>query len=710
MIPDLKRLPSPITNLDTREPKKRCVQELNKQPVDLSFAINLINQWNFAAKNNINTSLRLKLCKNTLDTSEKLKQLKISCSIEQMGELCISILNKFNSFSTDDLRTLGEWIASNSSYAIDECGAYNYFTKFIQIFRDILSAPEVNNYIKKRQKIDLKYAEITETAITTINANRTGFPYDKDVINLININFDRRFQERDREAYLALTSTSRHHYNIRRSNLVDELHNSQHFRKYHLEELIKLLGEFSCKVRKISLKGFFFKKEDMRRVHIYFPFLESLSIKTRVNAGLNGLDKLSNLIDLDLDSSTIDSLDFLKSLSLKTLNLSHCTQIKNFKILESCVSLTSLDLSFTSIENLDFLKNLSSLKKLKIDKCEHLQIKEEHPNILSLDLRASKISVDILRYFPNLTALDLSLCLIDNIQNLKKYFKFGKVIYPNGNEFEGAFFENYKEGVLNCPAFKMEGRFLNEINGKENFFFQEDTLQGRGACTLPNGTRYEGEFINGKLVGETKILYTSGSIYVGPVLNKSRHGRGVHTLSNGTRYEGDFIDDKLVGVVKINYRDGSIYVGSVLCHIEIEYLNGMLIRDGSLNVIRQGQGGYTLPNGMCYEGEFVNDKLVGEVKIIYPSGTIYVGMIFKGLPHGKGTYFSFEGGRYEAEFINGKMVGEAKIKYPDESIYIGTVLNGLRHGRGVYIYANGDRYEGEFIKGSPANKVTDFSE
>lgn len=641
--------PSSSTDLNPRPTKKPCVQEVI-QPVSMTFVIDLINQWDFAAKNNVNTDLRLKLCNNTFDATAKLIQIESSSSIEEKGDLCIYALNKFNSLSSDNREILGQWIGNHSSYT--DNGAYHDFSKFIKIFINILRNPDVNQYIKWKQNIKSKYAQITETAKTTIYANGKGFPCDIDIVNLIN-------NELDDESSQALTSTSRNHYNIRRSNLINDLYINRNYREYQLSELTMLLGDFTSKVRKISLKRFTTGQIDL--IASFFPALESLSIKARENAALVGIEKLSKLTNLNLGNSKIDSLDFLKPLtltSLSTLSLCNCKQIKSFDTLASCQGLTALDLSSTSIKNLDFLTKLSSLKEINISDCNKLNlsnIKEKYTNIHTLDLGGNNVSLPILDYFPNLTTLSLRFSDIDNPHDLYKYFKFGKVTYPNGDIFQGNLYENYKEGVLTNHFNKIEGKILNKLNEVglshiRNSYFK--SLHGRGVWSTHHGFRYEGEFVNGTIMGEAKIIYPDGSLYIGSTLDHLRHGKGVFTSFDGTRYEGEFDRGNPVGEVKINYPDGNLYIGSLII---ISYSSPFPKYN------RHGKGAYTLANGTRYEGEFLNDKLVGEAKINYPDGSIYVGSVLNGKPHGRGVYIYSNGDRYEGEFIDGKRVDHLEI-------------------------------------------------
>lgn len=162
-VPNLKRPLSPLPSFDITRIKKPRLENMN-------FVTDLIDQWNYAANNHIVCEHLIKLFRNTTNVTEKLKQIEESSSNEEKGNLCIAVLNKFNSLPNNALRAMGAWIGSSNSHIDDNTGAYYHFNKFIKIFKIIFRTPKVYKYVGKRQEIDLKYAQITEMAKLTLNS------------------------------------------------------------------------------------------------------------------------------------------------------------------------------------------------------------------------------------------------------------------------------------------------------------------------------------------------------------------------------------------------------------------------------------------------------------------------------------------------------------------------------------------------------------
>ena len=148
-----------------------------------------------------------------------------------------------------------------------------------------------------------------------------------------------------------------------------------------------------------------------------------------------------------------------------------------------------------------------------------------------------------------------------------------------------------------------------------------------GKLTLPDGSVYEGELVNGK-----------------------PHGKGKKTFSSGGYYEGDFVDGKWHGKGKVAWVEGDIYEG--------DWLEGK----------KHGKGKLTLANGEVYEGDFVENKQHGKGKKTYPEGSIYEGDWLEGKKHGKGKLTLANGEVYEGDFVEDKQHGKGKKTYPDGKV------------------------------------------
>jgi hypothetical protein len=78
-------------------------------------------------------------------------------------------------------------------------------------------------------------------------------------------------------------------------------------------------------------------------------------------------------------------------------------------------------------------------------------------------------------------------------------------------------------------------------------------LQGKGTSTFADGSKYVGEFKNGKLLNEQGTLtLADGAKYVGEWKNGKRNGQGTITYPNGEKRVGEFKDGKYVGKLRVS--------------------------------------------------------------------------------------------------------------------------------------------------------------
>ena len=81
--------------------------------------------------------------------------------------------------------------------------------------------------------------------------------------------------------------------------------------------------------------------------------------------------------------------------------------------------------------------------------------------------------------------------------------------------------------------------------------YGDDIANGRGIMTWPNGARYEGAFVSGKMHGKGIMTWGAGSYkgdrYEGDFVDGKRTGKGLYLSANGNRFEGDFVDGKYIG-------------------------------------------------------------------------------------------------------------------------------------------------------------------
>lgn len=96
-----------------------------------------------------------------------------------------------------------------------------------------------------------------------------------------------------------------------------------------------------------------------------------------------------------------------------------------------------------------------------------------------------------------------------------------------------------------------------------------DCTNGKGTFVWPSGSRYEGQWKNGK-----------------------RNGHGIFTSAQGETYEGEFKDDKFHGTGTYRFKNGDLYSG--------QWRNGK----------QEGHGVHISSDGERFEGTFRDGILV----------------------------------------------------------------------------------------------------
>ncbi|XP_070812380.1 MORN repeat-containing protein 1 [Pituophis catenifer annectens] len=187
---------------------------------------------------------------------------------------------------------------------------------------------------------------------------------------------------------------------------------------------------------------------------------------------------------------------------------------------------------------------------------------------------------------------------------------YGRYIYPNS-------------------FFKYEGQWKK---GKKH---------GHGKLLLKDGSYYEGEFVDGEIVGHGLRYWAStGNTYSGQFLFGELHGHGVFHYGNGCRYEGEFSYGMREGHGSLTEKDGETYQGSF--HDNKKHGGGKMtfpngdkfVGDWILDQ-RQGHGVLQCSDGTVYEGQWRNDMFNGQGCMIHCSGVIYDGLWHNGSPLGQ---------------------------------------------------------------------------
>ncbi|HEX2197302.1 MAG TPA: C13 family peptidase, partial [Burkholderiales bacterium] len=194
-----------------------------------------------------------------------------------------------------------------------------------------------------------------------------------------------------------------------------------------------------------------------------------------------------------------------------------------------------------------------------------------------------------------------------------------------------------------------------------------------------------------------------GGRYYGPLVGGKLHGRGRIEWGNGARYEGDFADGLMTGRGRMQFADGAVYEGDIRGGLswgkgEVRYPDGRKYTGDFVRDAFQGKGRLEHPDGDVFEGQFQENELTGQGRYTRKDKATYEGSFRRWKFHGPGRYTDSAGTVYEGDFVDGALQGAGKVTSA-ASTYEGELKHWQFNGRGVLRHANGDVYEGGFEYG-----------
>lgn len=123
---------------------------------------------------------------------------------------------------------------------------------------------------------------------------------------------------------------------------------------------------------------------------------------------------------------------------------------------------------------------------------------------------------------------------------------------------------------------------------------KDKVRNGVDKYTWPNGTNYDGEWVNNKISGKGSIEYKNGDKYIGSFKDNKKSGKGTYIWANSEIYIGNWVGDKMSGEGSYKYKNGDAYKGS--------WSNNKM----------HGNGIYTLKGGKSIKGLWSNNKFTGK--------------------------------------------------------------------------------------------------
>jgi hypothetical protein len=186
------------------------------------------------------------------------------------------------------------------------------------------------------------------------------------------------------------------------------------------------------------------------------------------------------------------------------------------------------------------------------------------------------------------------------VNDFKHGVGFSRV--TQGYTYIGEWFCNSKQGYGICD-------WKISQNGARDWYrgnFKSDLMHGYGEYFYSDGTKYFGEWNEGKKQGKGTMYYIDGHVYTGSFHSDRRNGHGETTYENGEKYIGSFENDKRHGIGTLFRNNGRIYHGN----FNYGAMTGMF----RVTLRRNG-------NNEEWSGPIVNEQLNGR-------GTIRIGMVF----------------------------------------------------------------------------------
>ncbi|MBK7870975.1 MAG: caspase family protein [Saprospiraceae bacterium] len=159
---------------------------------------------------------------------------------------------------------------------------------------------------------------------------------------------------------------------------------------------------------------------------------------------------------------------------------------------------------------------------------------------------------------------------------------------------------------------------------------------GQGIFAYPNGSKYEGQFRNGKPEGIGTFFYINNDRYQGSFKSGFPHGNGILYKADGQTKKG-------------LWRDGE-YIGETMA---VQPTRTGCISGNCTN----GTGTYTFKNGATYSGPFLNNLPHGKGIVEYTNGERYEGEIAAGSFNGFGILYLEDGGKVSGYWRDGAYQG-----------------------------------------------------
>lgn len=212
---------------------------------------------------------------------------------------------------------------------------------------------------------------------------------------------------------------------------------------------------------------------------------------------------------------------------------------------------------------------------------------------------------------------------------------YGTKSFPDGRKISGNWRKGRPLSVNSDTSPSSPADFSDNTAPFQIGCLSGNCINGKGVFAYPDGSLYDGNFLQHKPNNQGTFFYPNGDKYVGGFKNGYQHGYGTIFYDNGGKKQGV-------------WRDG-------------EFINRKMTA-GRLGCIEgnceNGTGVYLYEDGVKYKGTFKDGMPSGKGLVSYPNGEKYSGQMREGAFYGIGVFTMTDGTTLKGQWRKGIYLGQ----------------------------------------------------